>query len=866
IFNIAGETPTECMSCCRHEKFQAQVKGDDPYKILILYDSLQVCVDLSFNSPLFKSHFFFTFVEMVIDGVVQAKNEGVSGDEKKRKGRGSCNSEEETARLKERGSHCSFHQGTNCGKCHARYIIYEKKIQELSTRCQQRQDECYQAWMSLTAANEQLEKVRMELDNKLFQTYSLDETVDKQAEKLRNISSRYEHDKKFWVAVVNNLEEKIKRSILNSLKAHECSDSIPEMNKMVFAVQSLVAQCEDSKVKYSEEQRKRKKLYNEVQEAKGNIRVFCRCRPLSKAEVTAGHETVVDFDAAKDGKLGILSGGSTKKTFKFDRVYTPKDDQVDVFADTSPMVMSVLDGYNVCIFAYGQIGTGKTFTMEGTEQNRGVNYRTLEELFKIADERSETFTYNISVSMLEVYNEQIRDLLAASPTSKNMLCIMVRAKNLMNGECTNSKLWLVDLNSKLTHLLQHLLGGDSKTLMFVQISPSEQDLNETLSSLNFATRLDKARQESRFKDESLRKLEDSLQNLESKARGKDQCYKNQQEKIKELKGRIELKIALLNQSEKQVLHLSDRLKGKDEICTCLQQKVKELENKLKELEQSESTTYQQVDATLIATGRAPHTKGLGLENINVQTQRGFVPVDERMRVIDANGKLVPDLYCIGDANGKMMLAHVASAQGISIVEQVCGKDHVLNHLSIPAACFTHLEISSTYYHNDSALPTTTLALTDNCLKGTTICQILRFNVKGWCGRLVFSPSQCLIFPAPKPFFCCVVPTFDPIFVRQDVDTFDVEAPNITMPSLSPPPKILQGNTMTNSIVEVFKQAAVRLQDDLLNVLKSKDFHDHESMILEACFIFCALDALFVDFQPLKNKRRNLLVVQHNLLK
>ncbi|KAL5182607.1 Dihydrolipoyl dehydrogenase 2, chloroplastic [Glycine soja] len=101
----------------------------------------------------------------------------------------------------------------------------------------------------------------------------------------------------------------------------------------------------------------------------------------------------------------------------------------------------------------------------------------------------------------------------------------------------------------------------------------------------------------------------------------------------------------------------------------------------------------EVDAALIATGRAPFTQGLGLENIDVVTQRGFVPVDEHMRVIDANGKLVPHLYCIGDANGKMMLAHAASAQGISVVEQVTGKDHVLNHLSIPAACFTHPEIS-----------------------------------------------------------------------------------------------------------------------------------------------------------------------------
>lgn len=91
---------------------------------------------------------------------------------------------------------------------------------------------------------------------------------------------------------------------------------------------------------------------------------------------------------------------------------------VDVFVDASPMATSVLDGYNVCIFAYGQTGTGKTFTMEGPEQNRGVNYRTLEKLFQIAQERSDTFTYDLSVSVLEVYNEQIRDLLDTSPTSK----------------------------------------------------------------------------------------------------------------------------------------------------------------------------------------------------------------------------------------------------------------------------------------------------------------------------------------------------------------------------------------------------------------------------------------------------------------
>lgn len=63
----------------------------------------------------------------------------------------------------------------------------------------------------------------------------------------------------------------------------------------------------------------------------GNIRVFCRCRPLNKGELAAGCTTVVDFDAAKDGCLGILTAASAKKSFKFDRVYTPKDNQGIIF-------------------------------------------------------------------------------------------------------------------------------------------------------------------------------------------------------------------------------------------------------------------------------------------------------------------------------------------------------------------------------------------------------------------------------------------------------------------------------------------------------------------------------------------------------
>ncbi len=71
----------------------------------------------------------------------------------------------------------------------------------------------------------------------------------------------------------------------------------------------------------------------------------------------------------------------------------------------------------------------------------------------------------------------------------------------------------------------------------------------------------------------------------------------------------------------------------------------------------------------------------------------WLPFHTVPQVLDKSGNVVPHVYCIGDANGKYMLAHAASAQGISAVENMCARPHVLNHLSIPAACFTHPEVS-----------------------------------------------------------------------------------------------------------------------------------------------------------------------------
>jgi len=101
----------------------------------------------------------------------------------------------------------------------------------------------------------------------------------------------------------------------------------------------------------------------------------------------------------------------------------------------------------------------------------------------------------------------------------------------------------------------------------------------------------------------------------------------------------------------------------------------------------------EVDACLVATGRIPTTQNLGLDVVGVElNSRKFIPVNDHMAVLSA-GEVVPHLWAIGDANGKMMLAHTASAQGIIAVENILGRGKKVDYRSIPAAAFTHPEIS-----------------------------------------------------------------------------------------------------------------------------------------------------------------------------
>ncbi|MDM7936338.1 MAG: dihydrolipoyl dehydrogenase [Cyanobium sp. CZS 48M] len=114
---------------------------------------------------------------------------------------------------------------------------------------------------------------------------------------------------------------------------------------------------------------------------------------------------------------------------------------------------------------------------------------------------------------------------------------------------------------------------------------------------------------------------------------------------------------------------------------------------LVEMASREPVETLEVDAVLVATGRVPVSKELNLESVGVTTNRGFIPVDEAMRVL-VDGNPVAHLWAVGDVTGKMMLAHTAAAQGGVAVDNILGHQRLIDYRSIPAATFTHPEISS----------------------------------------------------------------------------------------------------------------------------------------------------------------------------
>ncbi|WZZ84801.1 hypothetical protein YC2023_113380 [Brassica napus] len=265
-----------------------------------------------------------------------------------------------------------------------------------------------------------------------------------------------------------------------------------------------------------------RKLYNLVQDLKGNIRVYCRVRPFLPGEPTA-LSTVEHID---EGTITIRVpskyGKEGHKPFMFNKVFGPSATQEEVFSDMQPLVRSVLDGYNVCIFAYGQTGNNSQNGINVPEASL-MPVSSTDDVIQLMD----LGQMNRAVSSTAMNDRSSR--------SHSCVTVHVQGRDLTSGTIIHGSMHLVDLagservdksevtgdrlkeaqhinkslsalgdvisslsqktshvpyrNSKLTQLLQDSLGGSAKTLMFVHISPEADTLGEAISTLKFAERV-----------------------------------------------------------------------------------------------------------------------------------------------------------------------------------------------------------------------------------------------------------------------------------------------------------------------------------------------------------------------------------------
>ncbi|KAI8557423.1 hypothetical protein RHMOL_Rhmol04G0009700 [Rhododendron molle] len=314
-------------------------------------------------------------------------------------------------------------------------------------------------------------------------------------------------------------------------------------------------------------------LYNQVQDLKGTIRVYCRVRPFLPGQ--GDGQSTVDY-IGENGNIMIVNpckqGKDARRVFNFNKVFATNVTQEQIYADTQPLIRSVLDGYNCCIFAYGQTGSGKTYTMYlllYTLTTCTLDIRNNSQLNGLNVPDASLVPVKCTEDVLDLMKIGQRNravgataLNERSSRSHSILTVHVRGKELVSGSILKGCLHLVDLagservdkseavgerlkeaqhinrslsalgdviaalaqksthipyrNSKLTQVLQDSLGGHAKTLMFVHINPEVNAIGETISTLKFAERvasIDLGAARSNKETGEIRDLKEEISNL-----------------------------------------------------------------------------------------------------------------------------------------------------------------------------------------------------------------------------------------------------------------------------------------------------------------------------------------------------------------
>lgn len=203
--------------------------------------------------------------------------------------------------------------------------------------------------------NKNLQNVINDLNLRHTEIEVLVENLRKQITELQTIESEHKN----LITEHNILKTKFKHYEEENKSASSTISTLTEqLNKQSqekkFLKQSLV-----------EQEISRRMLLNTIQDLKGNIRVFCRVRPPIEGEENCIEASINYID----GNGIELKKIDAKQEFLFDQVFGQESTQKDIFEELALLVQSALDGYNVCVFAYGPTGSGKTYTMQGLDSS-----------------------------------------------------------------------------------------------------------------------------------------------------------------------------------------------------------------------------------------------------------------------------------------------------------------------------------------------------------------------------------------------------------------------------------------------------------------------------------------------------------------
>eukprot|EP00804_Cyclotella_cryptica_P006778 CCRYP_019528-RA/>CCRYP_019528-RA protein AED:0.21 eAED:0.21 QI:342/1/1/1/1/1/4/96/1271 len=184
------------------------------------------------------------------------------------------------------------------------------------------------------------------------------------------------------------------------------------------AISASLAETSLLREKLAAESSMRLKLLNELQDIRGTVRVYCRPKPPTDKSILK----IPTHD------ILVLNGDGSPLSFKFDRVFSPFASQFEVFSELEEPLISSLDGFNVTLLAFGQHGSGKTHSVLGnctfdssglpSLASHGVQLQSLQQLFNIARHRTDRFKDAFSITILEVHNEKLFDLIAGTPSAE----------------------------------------------------------------------------------------------------------------------------------------------------------------------------------------------------------------------------------------------------------------------------------------------------------------------------------------------------------------------------------------------------------------------------------------------------------------